>query len=432
MQGFVIKSKRMSDVIAKFSRWMEKETKTDPDKARKTLLLAYRAFGWYQKHFPDKHKTPPRQYLANSCMNFMIRGFSHPENAAMVSIFLPCELLQAFDISPICAEMFSTYLNGAASEKPFIDAAEAEGISETYCSYHKVVMGAASTHVLPKTKVIVNTSLACDANNLTFRQLSRMMGTPQYYLDVPYQKNEAAVAYVAGQFHEIAEGLEAITGRKLDEEKLRQAVLRSHETIANFRKTIPYRKERYVPSDLTSELYEALISHNMLGTEEALTYSEMLLEEYRKAPVNRGKKIVWMHSNPFWQKAVKDLFNFQDAQHIVATELGYDAWIEADPSDPWRYMAERLVYNSYNGPVSDRIAWTKRMCDETGADGVVLFCHWGCKETNGASAAIKKELEKAGYPVLILNGDGVDRHNSSDGQTQTRLEAFLEMLEVKA
>ena len=69
------------------------------------------------------------------------------------------------------------------------------------------------------------------------------------------------------------------------------------------------------------------------------------------------------------------------------------------------------------------------MAERIAADGVILFCHWGCKETCGASTLIQETLESAGYPVLILNGDGVDRRNSSNGQIQTRIEAFLEMLE---
>ena len=35
------------------------------------------------------------------------------------------------------------------------------------------------------------------------------------------------------------------------------------------------------------------------------------------------------------------------------------------------------------------------------------------------------------YPVLLLDGDGCDRANTMDGQTATRLDAFLEMLHSK-
>ena len=45
-----------------------------------------------------------------------------------------------------------------------------------------------------------------------------------------------------------------------------------------------------------------------------------------------------------------------------------------------------------------------------------------------ASEKAQQQLEAAGFPTLILNGDGVDRSNTSDGQISTRLGAFMEML----
>lgn len=50
----------------------------------------------------------------------------------------------------------------------------------------------------------------------------------------------------------------------------------------------------------------------------------------------------------------------------------------------------------------------------------------------GLSGVFKHELGPGqGFPTLILNGDGCDRRNASDGQTATRLNAFLEMLEKR-
>jgi benzoyl-CoA reductase/2-hydroxyglutaryl-CoA dehydratase subunit BcrC/BadD/HgdB len=64
------------------------------------------------------------------------------------------------------------------------------------------------------------------------------------------------------------------------------------------------------------------------------------------------------------------------------------------------------------------------------ADGVVYFCHWGCKQTLGGAQFVKDYMESAGYPALILDGDGCDRGNINDGQMLTRMQAFLEMLEA--
>ena len=133
---------------------------------------------------------------------------------------------------------------------------------------------------------------------------------------------------------------------------------------------------------------------------------------------------------------MKQIFNYKEDPRIVLTEMCYDTLIgkpgEEDPGrrDPYRMMAERTVYNSFNGPVSRRAEKALEMAKTVEPDGVILFCHWGCKETCGGSALIRDALEAAGYPVLVINGDGVDRRNSSDGQIGTRIEAFLEMLET--
>ncbi len=74
---------------------------------------------------------------------------------------------------------------------------------------------------------------------------------------------------------------------------------------------------------------------------------------------------------------------------------------------------------------------TARLARETGADAVVLFCHWGCKQTAGAAQLIRRQLEGAGWPVLVLDGDACDRANCMEGQMSTRFSAFLEMVEKR-
>ena len=44
-------------------------------------------------------------------------------------------------------------------------------------------------------------------------------------------------------------------------------------------------------------------------------------------------------------------------------------------------------------------------------------------------SAVREALEKAGIPTMILDGDGCNPANTSDGQVSTRLQAFVEMLE---
>lgn len=94
-------------------------------------------------------------------------------------------------------------------------------------------------------------------------------------------------------------------------------------------------------------------------------------------------------------------------------------------------MAERLIKNVFNGPGERRVERVRRIAQAAGTDGVVCFCHWGCKETMGISQFAKRELENAGIPTLVLDGDCVQRSNNAEGQASTRMGAFLEMLETR-
>ena len=102
--------------------------------------------------------------------------------------------------------------------------------------------------------------------------------------------------------------------------------------------------------------------------------------------------------------------------------------ISRHSEDPYEEMAMRLIYHALNGPISRRINAGIRHAKQAGADGVVWFNHWGCKHTLGGSRIAKKCFEEAGLPTLILDGDGCDRSHGGEGQTSTRLGAFLEML----
>ena len=92
-------------------------------------------------------------------------------------------------------------------------------------------------------------------------------------------------------------------------------------------------------------------------------------------------------------------------------------------------MARRTVYHALNGSALRRINAGSSHAKQAGANSAVWFGHWGCKHTLGAAQLAKKKFEEQGIPLLILDGDGCDRSHGGEGQTATRLEACLEMLE---
>lgn len=419
----------MADIIEKFGRFICRKAPEHPLLSRNLLLTGFRAFGLKLRKKPDPRLPESRQFLAVLVNQAVTAMLAHPENAALVSVFQPCELLHALGIQPMCAELYSAFINGAHAEKVFVEAAEAAGIPETYCSYHKILMGSAFTGVLPKPRFVVNTSLVCDANDLTFRALAEDFSIPQFYVDVPPRRDEESLRYVAGQMRELARFLQEQTGQKLDEARLRQTMVHTKNTVENLRAAIGEKRVHSLPGDVTSEMYEIYTSHIALGTEAAERYSRALLSDLKAAPKAHGVRLLWLHTIPQWQAPVREKFNFSDRCEILSCDINFESLVDIDPDKPYESMANRLVSSAWNGGGENRIAAALSAARAMNADGVICFCHWGCKQTMGLSAQFKQKLEAAGFPTLILNGDGCDRSNSSDGQIATRLNAFLEMLE---
>ena len=417
------------EIVKTFGHCVEALCEKNPACARALLCTGWRAQNLKFRYLPDRRLTKADQYLARIMMDLMLAPLQRPEQCAMVSIFTPCELVQEAGLSPYNVEAFSCYLAATYAEQNGLRTVEDRGLPETLCSYHRTFLGAAETGLLPKPRCIVYTSLACDANLVTFRHLADLYRVPSFSIDVPYTPNDANVTYVAGQLRELAVFLRAQTGTAIDEDRLRARVQRGRRTLENYDRYQTLRADRYVPSDLVSPMYCAMTNSVLLGTEQEDRYVSMLLDGIEQAPPARGTRIYWMHTIPFWSDAVKEVLMLREEAQIVGCELAQMADVSRTSDDPYEAMAQRLVYSAMNGGISRRIAQGIRNAKQAGADGVVWFNHWGCKHTLGGSALAKKQFEAAGLPFLILDGDGCDRSHGGEGQTATRLGAFLELLE---
>lgn len=415
--------------VETFGHCVENLSNKNPEYSRWILKTGWKAQNLKFKYMPDKRLSMADRYLSHMMMETMLKPLKKPEDSVIVSIFTPCELIHEIGLHPYNVEGFSCYLNGSHAEGEFLQHAENVGLSETLCSYHKAFIGAAEKGVLPRPRCIVYTNLTCDANMLTFRRLAERFEVPIFFIDIPLHQNEDNVCYVEEQLRELAAFLEKYTGRIIEEERLKERLRCSQRTLNNYRMFQLARASKYMPTDLVTPLYCGMTNNILLGTVEEEKYTEMLLKDIEHARSARGKRIYWMHTIPFWSDAVKEKFYFSEKAQIVGCELSQVFDMDFDPEKPYEAMARRMVYHSFNGSISRRIDAGIRHAKEAGADGAVWFSHWGCKHTLGGAQLAKKKFESEGIPLLILNGDGCDRSRGGEGQTSTRLGAFLEMLE---
>jgi len=422
----------MSTVVDKFGRVVGDTAYKNPKRARRLLRAGYFASGTQIKYLPDRRLLPHQRYAAVISNRAIRLPLSKPRKSAVVSAFLPCEPLHAMGIVPQFTEGLAGYLNGAGCEHAFVRFAEDHGIPQTYCSYHKVLLGAALSGVLPKPALVVNTTLACDANNNTFRTLADFWKVPHFTLDVPERNNPDTVAYVAAQLRDLKGFLEEVTGGKLTEEALRDVIRRENRSIRLYRGAFDELSGKYMPNDMTSEMYKIFLTHVLAGTEEAERYFELLLEDVRAAAGSAGEiRLLWAHTLPFWQNSMKNVLNRGDRLQLLCCDMNFDFMAELDEASPYEALARKLLCNTFGGPGGRRTQALLETAKALRADGVVYFCQWGCKHTLGNAYPAKERLEGAGIPTLLLDGDGCDRGNVNDGQMATRLQAFLEILEAK-
>ena len=108
------------DVIEKFGNRVSSQALKDPEKARRLLLAGYRLQEKKLQFLPDRGLPSSGQYVARVVMKNIIQSLSEPENAAMVSIFVPGELVMAAGLTPYSVEAMSCFMAGTKCEQTFL------------------------------------------------------------------------------------------------------------------------------------------------------------------------------------------------------------------------------------------------------------------------------------------------------------------------
>lgn len=379
-------------------------------------------------HLMDKQIPKALRYLNHYAIGNVLEALKHPEKTAWVNLFTPVEILQCFDLYCLSAEAMSSYLSGFYMEDALIDHAESEGIAPTLCSYHKTFIGAADSGIIPKAAFAATTSMVCDANVNTFRHLAHKHRIPCYMLDIPDSYSPEGEMYVVEQLHEMISMLEDLFHQPFELQRLSETLERENQSKQYFVNFLDASVGKDYPSTLTLQMFMLFATHLNIGTPEILFFFRSMYEEIQSAPAFHGKKIFWVHLNPYYQETLQRYFNLGKDYQLITTEMNLDYMDTLDVSRPLHALSKKMICNLYNGSFERKAELAANLAKRFHADGVINFCHWGCKQSSGGAMLLKETLRDQNIPFLTLDGDGMDRRNSHDGQIKTRLEAFLELL----
>lgn len=418
-------------VVDKYIDYVRNEAIENPEKSFPKMVLGFKANKLKTKLLPKKNISKGYQKLEAMMMSLVADSLSKEKSYVWSNIFAPCEIMQCFDLNTLSIECLSCYLTGYHLEDYFIDFAQNTGLAPTLCSYHKTFVGAVDSGVIPNPVYAVTTSLSCDGNLNTFRYLEKKKGVPFTFLDIPYEEDEASVSYLAEQLKQLTIELEKRFQKPFDIEKLKQAIRIENETRKELFRFFELQKKHYYPGELISQLYLMMGTHLMMGRPEFLELVRFLNKDIATYPVFEGKRILWVHLLPFYQESLRSYFNSSDKYQVIASDIIIDFMDELDENRPFEALATKIIRNLYNGSYSHKADMIGTLVDEIQPDAIIHFCHWGCKQASGGSVLLKERMKEKEIPMLILDGDGIDKRNSHDGQIKTRLEAFLELIETE-
>ncbi|GIL21349.1 MAG: 2-hydroxyacyl-CoA dehydratase [Candidatus Jettenia sp.] len=364
--------------------------------------------------------------------------FTHPKRTIWTTMFVPSEILFAMGLYPFCLEIGAALFAGIGQSSRGLLEAESYGVPTDICSFHRSAIGHVSRNLFPKNILQAATTTLCDNNTKTTKICESMTGKETIVLDVPYEADDYSVNYLAKQLEDFTKRLEIVTGQKMRQEAFERAIEYSNQTREKMLEINELRKDPHSPLPGSNALGFMFPGYLLIGSPLSVEFFASLAAELRekieeskrnnRIPPKDIIRILWLELKPYFNVDFLTKLERDQGVRIVFEETNYVYWDALDPQKPYESLAKKLITSHYNGPLERRIEVTKRLAREYEVDGVIVFSTWGCRRNNAAVPALKRELNKMGYPLLSLDGDCVDDHNYMPGQFSTRIEGFLEML----
>ncbi len=377
----------------------------------------------------------------------------------VVYTFIPgnlCELVSGvFDCIPVYPEINALQSGMRKKSEENILVAERAGYSSDVCAYVKNDIGmmlkgniGPAGERLPKPDMLLLSYTGCFTFMKWFEALREYYGNPKtVMLHVPFMSQDKPedghIRYVVRQLEDsVIPELEGLTGKKYDEDRLRQALKNSAKAEDLWVDILNSPKHDPVPFDAFFEAvyYMSPIFVRLRGTEECVKYYETALEEINERirnkigciPEIKLKFVIdcpppWSHFNEFWE-----MFKKWNACSVASTysKVGgfWDTGLRHDSTRPLESLAEYCSYCYTNQNLDLRFRYIKNCYHEFNADGVVFNSVKSCDAFSMGLQDIRNRLDKEGIPTLFLESDLVDPRYFSGANIRTKIDAFCENL----
>ncbi len=360
----------------------------------------------------------------------------------------PVEPLVAMDIIPIYPENHGAMIGSAKMGEDLCIQAETMGYSADLCSYARAdiacsKVGGGPIGGLPRPDMLICCNNICGTVLKWYEIQARFYQVPLFILDTPVCHTDyfpETAAYVKAQILEYIDFLETVTHRRLDPDRMNETGRKSLEAQLLWQKVLHTTAHKPSPMSAFDAFFFLALIVTLRGTSIAVDFYRDLLREMQErvkagigvVPQERYR-LLW-DNLPLWYQLKWLSTRFADRHACLVADTYTSAWCSSiqyiDPDHYLDSMAEaytRIYLNIGVDQMADQVLDMIRLYN---VDGVVMHSNRSCKPYSLGQMDIMRIIrEKTGLPVLLIEADMLDPRSFSLSQTETRIDAFMEIIE---
>jgi benzoyl-CoA reductase subunit B len=385
----------------------------------------------------------------------------------VVYTFVPgnlSELIHAFDMLPVYPEINALQSGMRKMSGEYIREAEKHGYSEDVCTYVKCDIGmllngniGPTGKKIPDPDLLLLSYTGCFTFMKWFENLGKLYpGVEIAMLHTPYQEageiTPEMTQYMVKQLREeVIPKMEKVSGKKLDEERLKE-VLGNAVKVQNLITDI-FSMTKHKPSPIDAYFagvyYIGPINIGFRGTAEAVEYYEELYKEIQeRAALGLGpitpegemeeKYRLVVEGPPNWTSFREFWKLFYDHGAVIVassyTKVGgvYDLGFRHDPDRPFESLAEYCMNCYTNMNLPQRTELLINCIKDFQADGLLVNSIKSCNSFSAGQLLMMRKIEEElEIPVGFIESDLVDPRYFSYSNLKNRLDSYFQMLEQR-
>ena len=286
---------------------------------------------------------------------------------------------------------------------------------------------------------------ACDSICRTYDVWKYSLNLPYaHFINMPHGTGDASLEFYQEVLNTFRKSLSKFAGKEISDGALAEAIKLHNQNRARVKELYELRKSS-PPLISGEELTKVLIAAVSLPVEESIEMLGGVINEVKRRGALSAQKLARIMvigaqvDDVAFIKLIEDSGAWVVADDLCPGAREFMSQVDVTP-DPIAGLAERYLRKikcgrtyremegNYQEYLEDRFGHMRRMIDDFGVDGVVLYIYKYCDPFGFEVPQIKSFIEAKGTPVLYLE----DEYSMSTiGRLRTRIQAFLELIGSK-